>query len=915
MKLIRRAGLALAAAFLPFGALADNVSPPSAIYYCAGCHGLPLGSSGTFISTFGTATNIQSDANLRSWLTGLNATMATQANSTNLSDTDLAAIRPFIWQTRNADVQLNNSSGALNALSRSYAFPTSVYSDEQSVETLTVKVLNHRLDTATVTPSLSGVAPLWFQITSNTCGGGLASASEVNATTLSAPSCSISVKFAPPTGASAGASPATTLNVVVSWGVGSQSPTSVTHPISLSGTGLGPRVPDYNPIGFAALTTFTAATDASQTICRTISNAAGSASLSLAFSIAQSGGTNYTNYYELDSLAACPGGSPPLCVPAAGSVTGSTSVTAGNMCTLAVKFNPGKFGFAGGTGLRPATLRVTHNDPTAGTLSTHALNGNATTGPEPQIGISTNPAAVAGVVSPPAFASQIVGTTSALWNDFLVSNTGTADGLDVTAVNLSNPTEFALTENCVAAAPLARLVGGSPTCTIGLTFTPLAAPGGLGQRCTTVTIQAAFSSNGDQVVNVCGTGIPVPVPQMDVSRTAIAFGNRAIGAIYLPETLTITNRASATLALQIGAVGISGSGFVFVPDASSCQNKSLAAGASCTLQVQFAPDPNVPDTVYSANLTLASNDPTTPNLVVPLSATARAAAVPVLQWPAGTSTLSFPGLVIAGQQSASALTARLTNVGPGAADVQAVRAVGIDASSFSVTSCPALLYEGQFCDISVRFLPGSGGTKTAQIEVVSANGMVPATLTVQGQGVGGSSPFLTVSSSTLTFGGVRVGARSEPLELRLAASGDGVLRVTGITADAPFSVVSQSCPALPFTLPLGSECRINVVFEPSSVSTASGKLSIATDSGARPVEVTLDGVGQQQADVSGGGCSVAGGDPKTDPMLWLLVLAAAGVLWRRSAQRKSERRSVRNNARNDSRNDSRNNVLNNGRNR
>jgi len=156
MNAIHRAGLTLAALLLPFAALADNVNPPSAAYYCAGCHGMPLGSGGTFISTFGSTTNIQSDANLRTWLTGLNATMAIQANSTNLSDADLAALRPFFWQTRNADVQLNNSSGALNTLSRSYTFPTSVFSNEQSSETLTVKVLNPRLDTATVTPSLSG---------------------------------------------------------------------------------------------------------------------------------------------------------------------------------------------------------------------------------------------------------------------------------------------------------------------------------------------------------------------------------------------------------------------------------------------------------------------------------------------------------------------------------------------------------------------------------------------------------------------------------------------------------------------------------------------------------------------------------------------------------------------------------------
>src|SRR5207342_3111502 len=123
---------------------------------------------------------------------------------------------------------------------------------------------------------------------------------------------------------------------------------------------------------------------------------------------------------------------------------------------------------------------------------------------------------------------------------------------------------------------------------------------------------------------------------------------------------------------------------------------------------------------------------------------------------------------------------------PGAVDLQAVRLIGADAANFTLTSCPTTLFDSEFCDVTLRFTPSSGGQKTAQIEVVTGTGTAPPLITVQGLGAGGSSSFLSVSSTALTFGGVRVGARSDPLELRLTA-GDGVLTITSISADAPFS--------------------------------------------------------------------------------------------------------------------------------
>ncbi len=725
-----------------------------------------------------------------------------------------------------------------------------------------------------------------FTVQSHTQTGAGCTATAIPATASAAPAtCTIGVTVVFKPGAIGGRS--SNLRVDLTASVPATDPDAGFRDFALSGTGLDPTPVFASTFALFGAPGFQASISGSQTLCPTISNnaPAGGNDLQVALSIAQLGGTDYTGYYELDALGSCPVATPgPRCTSAAvgGGVSGSATVAAGSSCALPIKFNPAKFGFGGGTGPRNASLTVTHNSPTAGSTSQFTLQGVVAT--TPRIGVTTTPAAtgtgVNAKVLPPAFASQVVATPSILWNDFLISNIGTADGLDITAVTSSNPAEFALSENCVAAPPLAILAGGAPTCTIGLVFTPLAAPTGLGERCTTITIQAAASSNGDQSVKVCGTGIPVPVPQMNVSRTSVPFGSRAIGASYPTEPLVITNRATATLALQIGAVGITGVGFSFVPDASACQNQTLAAGAGCTLQLQFTPSQSAIDTVSSGTLTLASNDPTTPNLVVSLSATSRAFAVPKLQWPAGLTAVAFAETVAAGQQSTQVFTERLTNTGPGTTDVQAVRLVGPGASNFTLTGCPAVLQEGEFCDVTVRFTPGSGGQKTAQIEVVTVNGSAPALIAVQGLGAGGSSSFLSVSSAELAFGGVRVGARSEPLALTLTA-GDGALTITSIIADAPFSVVSQTCPQPPFSLGAGSDCSIGVMFTPTGASDNSGKLKIATDAGGPPVEVSLDGIGQDQPNVSGGGCSVVDGESLADPTLWVLLLLAAAALARR----------------------------------
>lgn len=610
-------------------------------------------------------------------------------------------------------------------------------------------------------------------------------------------------------------------------------------------------------------------------MCPTIQNT-GDADLSLSFSVrSASSGTDFSNYFELGDNASCQ--EVPTC---------NTSLAKGASCTLAVKFNPTKLGEAGGTGSRSATLRITHNAPAAGTTEDFPMTGNVTNVAQPRIGFSTNPAPVGGRVSPPAFATQPTSTASTLWNELLVFNTGSADGLAINAVTQTNTQEFVLTENCVAAGPLAKTIGSNnPHCTIGLRFTPSA----LGERCTIVTVAAAVSSNGAQKLTICGTGVAVAGPAFTLSRDTIDFGRRSINGAYLPEPLFISNGAGATLPLQINAVTLVGTGFVIVPSQPPCAGTtSLAPGTSCTVLVQFSPDPARPETPYSASLQIDTNDSSTPRRTVALTAVAGTVATPpVLQLLNAPTQIDFPSFVVAGKQS-EAVIVTLRNAGPGNAAIQAIRMVGADASSFSVsvTGCSAaFLEEGKSCVISILFVPGSGGLKRAQLEIVSLFGVTPSLVTVTGRGIGGSSAFLTASAATLSLGSVRVGAQSAPLEVRLASAGDGVVQVTGMEAGGPFTVKSKTCPALPFTLPRGGDCTVTVTFTPTDAHTATASLRISTDADIKALEVPLVGTGEEKANVSSGGCSMASGDTLADPTLWtLLLLSIAALAYRRRAR-------------------------------
>lgn len=503
---------------------------------------------------------------------------------------------------------------------------------------------------------------------------------------------------------------------------------------------------------------------------------------------------------------------------------------------------------------RFAKLAITHD--AAGSPASLDLNGTAIPAPSPSIQISD---------AMPAFADTYLGSSSS--TTITVTNGPSATAaLQISALTLS---EAAAADYSLASGSGACAVGTSlvknASCTITIRFSPSQS----GQRLAKLTIGNGIPSP-TPVITLGGVGIEKPVPVLSItSSTPIHFGNRTISGSYQPRFLTIENKGKADL--LISAVQITGTAF---STADGCP-PTMAPDAQCQLRIQYTP--RTAGQRDDGSVIITSNAAGSPHAVL-LDGTGVTYTAPVFVW--SGAALDF-GNVSAGSPSApQPLT--ITNVGPGDAMLTLVNVTGVDAANFVLTMQDCKLdkpvVEGATCHLAVQFVPTASGGRKAALQW-SSTGSTPAPVTLQGTGLAGVSAQLALSSSSLNFGTVRVGASSLPQELTLQSNGTSLLHVAAINVGAPYKVVSKDCAEPPFDLMPGMQCKLMLGFVPSAAGAGNATARITSNSVQAVPDVALNGEGQQEAEVSGGGCSLASGHMAFDPVLLMLALGAAIVLW------------------------------------
>src|SRR6202050_2689426 len=239
------------------------------------------------------------------------------------------------------------------------------------------------------------------------------------------------------------------------------------------------------------------------------------------------------------------------------------------------------------------------------------------------------------------FGSQTVGTTSAT-QTVTASNTG-GTALTFTSIVTSGDFAGATLAQCPSIA-----VEATP-CVFQISFKPTAA----GTRTGAITF-TDNASGSPQTVTLTGTGTP-GAATVTVTPSSLTFGSQALATTSAPLSVTVTNNSTAAVSFSGFTITGANAGDFAVPAAASgaaCSSTgTLAAGASCTINVLFTPGAAGART---ATLELDDNATGSPQMVA-LSGTGVTSSVIITVAPGGSTTATtvsggtaYYGLLITG---------------------------------------------------------------------------------------------------------------------------------------------------------------------------------------------------------------------------------------------------------------------------
>ncbi len=423
-------------------------------------------------------------------------------------------------------------------------------------------------------------------------------------------------------------------------------------------------------------------------------------------------------------------------------------------------------------------------------------NGNAA-GTSLTVNASPQPTAQLSAASL-AFGSQVVGTTSAA-QTVTLSNTG-GSALAVNALAVSG--DFTAS-GCAAPASLAA----GASCTLSIAFKPTAA----GARSGSVQIDTAI---GARTVSLSGTGT---APIASLSPARVDFGSVVVGA---DATASVTLQNTGTAALAVSSIGVSGS---FFSQSNGC-GTSLAAGASCSISIRYAPGSIGAHSGALSVHTDAAGSPST----VALSGTAVAQPAPA----AGLSrtSIDFGSQAVGSTSLAQSVT--LSNTGNAPLAVESISVSG----DYSVSGCaaPSSIAAGASCTLSIAFRPAATGSRAGSVSIVTNAAGSPHVISLLGSG---TAPGVSLSPSPLNFASLAAGSRASA-GIVLTNTGTAPLSVAAIAASGSFFSATAACPA---SLAPGASCTITVTYAPASAGSHSGQVSVQTNAQAAPYVVALFG--------------------------------------------------------------------------
>ncbi|MGA7221073.1 MAG: choice-of-anchor D domain-containing protein [Candidatus Sulfotelmatobacter sp.] len=398
-----------------------------------------------------------------------------------------------------------------------------------------------------------------------------------------------------------------------------------------------------------------------------------------------------------------------------------------------------------------------------------------------------------------SFGSQNTGSSSAPQN-VVLTNSGSAI-LSISSISLTN-SQYSETNNCPG------ILAAGNNCTISVTFSPTAS--GTVAANLTITDNAASSP---QTVGLLGTGVSATV---QLSPASLTFGSQVVGSVSPAQVVTVTNTGSA--ALSITSITASAN----FGETNTC-GASLAAGADCSVSVDFAPTTTG---TLTGTVSIADNASGSPQ-TVGLTGTGTGAPAVSL------SPTSLTFTIQAVDTSSPAQNVTLTNTGSGPLTITSVATTG----DYSQTNtCGTSVAAGANCAISVVFTPITTGTRSGTAVVTDNASNSPQTVTLTGTG---GTPTVLFSPTNLSFGNQTVNTSSATKAIKLTNNTGAKLTFSKIATSANYSQ-TNNCTA---GVNAGASCTIGVTFTPTATGVLPGAVTITDSATSSPQSIPLTGTG------------------------------------------------------------------------
>ena len=361
-------------------------------------------------------------------------------------------------------------------------------------------------------------------------------------------------------------------------------------------------------------------------------------------------------------------------------------------CALNVVFTP--------TLLGTRTGALTVSDDATGSPHTVALSGS---GNSPLLTITPDNL---------AFGNQVLNTTSAA-RSVALRNVG---NFAMTISGISASGDFSNLNSCATINP-------GITCNVFVTFTPT----GVGPKTGTLTVTSS-ALGSPHAAPLSGTGVDVVF-----SPSSLSFGDVHVGATAT-RTTTFTNNSPnpVNIASIAPSTGYSAQ--------SSC-GASVAPGASCSLDVTFAPF--IPG--LNPGALIVTDDAVGSPHAVALSG----------RGTEGNALFSTTTLALGSELLGRITPPRVVTLSNNGTGTLAISGLTTSGDFTQTNNCAATLPIGGSCSITVSFLPSAEGTRIGSVTIASDGPGSPHSVSLSGTGLASLPvPVVTgLSPNTRVAGG------------------------------------------------------------------------------------------------------------------------------------------------------------------